>query len=63
VFAPPLVVNSPAVLDGFDGAWSEAALTPEGDDISAGVGLDLKRAGRIQWPQIVAADSGWPGRA
>src|ERR687886_2220118 len=47
VLAPPLVVDPPAVLDGDDGAWDGAAVTPDGDDAPPGIGPHPQRTGRI----------------
>ena len=57
VLAPPLVVDAPVVLDGGDRARGQAALTPDRDDAALVVGLDLEWTGRVQRPQVIAADN------
>lgn len=52
--APPLVVDTPLVLDGGDRARCQATVPPQRDDLAGGVGLDAQRTGRIQRPHIAA---------
>src|SRR3954452_14497857 len=57
VFAPPLVVDAPVVLNAGDGARGEPALAPDGDDAALSIGVHAQWGGRVEWSEVVAAQS------